>query len=217
MMEIVRIGKVLISPRSVIQEKLQQKSIASLVFILSLLSAIFAVISLTVFDGEYISKILGEDSTDANLLKAYKIFMLLGSGIVAFFTPVIITIINTLFNYLVLWLFRTKISFRELFIIGLYSYVPLIIDLVMRIIIQSITHKPLFQSPARIFFFLSEENGFIYRTLSYLTIFTIWSIYIYISGIYVVSPENKKKKAATIIIITNILFLLISGFFSKTV
>lgn len=131
MMEIVRIGKVLISPRSVIQEKLQQKSIASLVFILSLLSAILAVISLTVFDGEYISKILGEDSTDANLLKAYKIFMLLGSGIVAFFTPVIITLINTLFNYLVLWLFRTKISFRELFIIGLYSYVPLIIDLVM--------------------------------------------------------------------------------------
>ncbi|MGG3573695.1 YIP1 family protein [Bacillus gobiensis] len=214
-MEILRIGKSLFMPKVILQEKFEQENITSLVFYLSLISAIFAVVSISVFDIEDISKVLGVTSIDLSLYKAYKIFMLLGSGILAFFTPTIITLINTIFNFLLLWILQTSISFKKLFIIGMYAYVPLLIDVLVRIFIEFIVSDPVFQSPARIFFFLPDSDNLIIKGLSTITLFTIWSIVIYSIGVSMEVPKNKQKRAILVLVITNVLIIFTTTFIDQ--
>ncbi|QYR23009.1 hypothetical protein KZ483_08820 [Paenibacillus sp. sptzw28] len=210
-MVLTDVAKVIVNPKPIMEKWMKREQFFSLIAIISIFSLVLAVASISFFRAEDMSKVLGY-SIESDTYEAYKIFMMLGSGIVALFTPVVFILLNSIVNKLLLLLFRVNIPFRQLFILGSFAYIPLLMDTLLRIGIQLFTLKPLMESPAKLFPFLSAEDSPIAGMLSALTVFGIWSMLLYTLGIYLMSPENRRVRSVALVIVTWLASSLISGY-----
>jgi hypothetical protein len=204
---------VLVNPKPVMERRLKQEQFFSMMAMLSLVSVVLAVASVSFFRAEDLSKTLGI-KVEVDTYEAYKIFMLLGTGIVACFTPVMFVLLNTALNKLLLLLFKVRISFRQLFILGIFAYIPLQMDTLLRIIVQLFIGKPLLQSPARIFAFLTVSDTPLMKMLSVFTVFGVWSMLLYAFGVYLLAAENVRRRSVLVVVAAWIVSTIVSGYVS---
>lgn len=202
--------KVMVAPRPVMERRLRQERFFSMILLLSLLSAVLAVTSVSFFRAEDMSRVAGIE-INQDTYEAYKIFLLFGTAFMSVFSPVVFILLNSLFNKLMLFIFRVSIPLRRLFILGILAYVPMLMDTVLRIVIQLFIQRPLTESPANLFAFLVESDSQLGKTLSVFTVFGVWSMALYAVGVYMLAPERARVRSVAVVVVTWLIATIVSG------
>ncbi|MBD2867041.1 hypothetical protein [Paenibacillus arenilitoris] len=214
-MVLVDFVKVLFVPRPIMEKRLFQERFFSMIVLLSLLSVILAVVSVSFFRAEDMTEASGV-TIDSDTYEAYKVFMLLGTGFMASFTPIVFILFNTLINKLILWAVRVTIPFRGLFILGILAHIPLLMDTLVRIIVQSFIGEPLTKSPAALFSFLFDSESQLGGMLSVFTVFGVWSTLLYATGIYILAPERARWRSIIVVVLVWIITTFVSGYINNS-
>ncbi|MFU0789023.1 YIP1 family protein [Virgibacillus proomii] len=209
MKNIISLGKVLYKPNNTLNMQLQKKDLSPKIIIICIITTLLAIVSTLSTREEQITLILGS-SIDEHLFDAYKTFMLVGVAFSALINPLIIIFINTLSFYILFIILRVKSNFRVIFCLGIFAYIPLLIDLFLRTIIQLITKEPISISPTSLFFFLQGSESFIANILITISLTSLWQFFIYYKGFKLIFENKQQTKVKSVLIFIAMFSLIIN-------
>ncbi|AQR77044.1 YIP1 family protein [Paenibacillus larvae] len=188
-------GYILFNPRLVMEKiKCCQNSLKPLFFV-TLLSVLFTTVPIVFFDADQLQMMLGVDLSDPNLYTALKTLMIILLIVISFLGPTVWTVINAGIYTVALRVMKIRVSFRQMFLVGLFCYIPMLLNTMTTAIGGWITNGQIKGSPANLehlFYFVSDPLTI--KFLSSFNLFGIWSAVLWGIGIYFLSPKETRRR-----------------------
>ncbi|MCI0768190.1 hypothetical protein [Bacillus sp. TL12] len=190
---------ILTKPKVTLINIFNKKNILITVLLICFINAILSLIlTIELFNQTTLIKELNLNTSINNFLK---IFTYLIAFFSSFINPLINTVITTIIILITYYIFKIKIEFKQLFIIGLLAYIPYLIDISLRIIVQFFYNEIITGHITSIFFFMTQNKNPMINALKFYSIASIWSIVIYIIGLTILVKKEKQTIAITIVIL----------------
>lgn len=197
-MRVNHLYAVLYKPRQTIASNLNGDALFFPFVLTGIVSSIlYSLFAWQTLDG----KILGINFESTGVL------LIVLSLVIGFLAPFLSIIINSIIHYLAILVTGIYIEFKSLITVGIFSYVPVLIGLFVKVLFSYFSENYFFNplAPWAGFF---EQNQLLQIILSSLSITGIWSLLIYMTGVMILlrKQNNGKVKKSTfaVVLLVNI-------------
>ncbi|WP_018665031.1 hypothetical protein [Heyndrickxia acidiproducens] len=197
-MKLQNLFVVLYKPRQIITTNLKSNELFFPILIIGVISSILY----TVFASQSIDQtMLGIN------FKSVSPLLIIFSLLIGFLSPFISIIINSIINYITILITGIYIEFKSLMVIGIFSYVPVLIELLLKVIFSFFSGKyftNFFNPLAGLF---NNQHQILQILSSSISITGLWSLLIYILGVIILLKSNDgkvNKLTITLVVIVNL-------------
>ncbi|MES5943654.1 MULTISPECIES: YIP1 family protein [unclassified Bacillus cereus group] len=193
------------SPKQVFEKRLTESNALLPLLFISCFSVILSVCTVLT---------VGEKVLLKNNMEYVKTIVLAFAVVAGIFSPLMGVLINSIINYIALIVNDIHIEFRKLMIIGFYAYMPVLLEVLLKLIVSLYLKESIQYSPTSLGMFLSNQNSVLSGFVNSFSGCIIWSVAIYIIGVLVLAEEQNikaKRKIVTILICTNLILTIITS------
>ncbi|MCQ6530726.1 YIP1 family protein [Bacillus mycoides] len=193
------------SPKQVFEKRLKKSNALLPLLFISCLSVILSVCTVLT---------VGEKVLLKNNMEYVKTIVLAFAIVAGIFSPLMGVLINSIINYIALIASDIHIEFRKLMIVGFYAYMPVLLEVLLKLIVSLYLKGSIQYSPTSLGIFLSNQNSILSGFSNSFSGCVIWSVGIYIIGVLVLAEEQNikaKRKIVTILICTNLILTIITS------
>lgn len=205
-MKINNLYMVLYKPREIITANLKSFNILIPIVLVAAISSLLYTL--------YAFQTLDSISIEINI-NSISPLLLLFTLVIGFLIPIMGIVINSIINYIAILITGVYVEFRSLMIIGLFSYIPVIIELLLKILISLLTGDHQLYATLTSLAAFSNNHLLLQSIFSSISITGVWSLLIYVIGVFILIKSNNgrvKKTSMFMVILINIILTIAIAF-----